>query len=128
FFAPNFWRSFPRTIIGSYDKMGIKGSPEIKALWATNAVKYAAATIMFDQVYKNAMNWLLSGHWMYQNPEGYQQSITLDRFSPPDEQTGAHMVVEPFLDRRFSDLMKVLGVQEVLQGQGEGTPEHIGAR
>lgn len=128
FFAPNFWRSFPRTIIGSYDRMGIKGSPAIKALWATNAVKYTAAMIVFDQVYKNALNWLLSGHFMYQNPQGYQQSITADRFSPEDPQTGAHMVVEPFLDRRFSDLQKVLGIQEVLQGQGEGTPEHIGAR
>lgn len=128
FFAPNFWRSFPRTVIGSYDRMGIKGSPEIKALWATNAVKYTAAMLMFDQVYKNSLNWLLSGHWMYQNPDGYQQSITADRFVPEDPQTGSHMVVEPFLDRRFSDLMKVLGIQEVMQGQGEGTPEHIGAR
>jgi hypothetical protein len=85
----------------------------------------------------NLLNWAMSGHWQFQNPDGYKNHVTMDRFFPTDPTTGAHHVMEDPLWRQANDLEKALGIYEPMNhgdwhpdfhSAGQGTMEVAEAR
>src|SRR5439155_8315624 len=134
-FAPNWWRTFPRLILNSYDRMGMKSNPALTHAWALNTTKSIGTMILMKGATDNALNWLLSGHWQFQNPAGYQNSITMDRFGAPDPKTGAHLVAEDPFERQVTDLERALGIEEAIkyghwkpEFAEQGTAEVVAAR
>jgi hypothetical protein len=109
-FAPNWWRTFPGLFLNTYDRLGMKGSPAGATVWSANAGKAIAAMIVAKLATDNALNWLMSGHWQFQNPDGYKTQITMDRFFPVDPKTGAHTVMEDPFQRQPTDIEKALGM------------------
>lgn len=116
-FAPNWWRSFPRTLMGTYDRMGVN-DPNLAAYWAQNFVKGVMGAMLFKYATDNLLNYLGSGHWQSENDPGYRNQIVLDRFAAVDPKTGAHVTMEPFLTRQMNDLEKVTGLDHAFAGEG----------
>lgn len=127
-FAVNWWRTFPGLVLGTYDRMGMKANPALTHAWALNTAKTIGAMALAKFASDNALNWLMSGHWQSQNPSGYQNQITMDRFSAPDPNTGAHMVMEDPFTRQWTDLETALGLTESMKqgGWSHWKPEYAG--
>jgi hypothetical protein len=125
-FAPNWWRTFPRILLNSYDRMGMKSNPALTHAWALNSAKTIGAMILLKGATDNLLNWSMSGHWQFQNPDGYKNQVTMDRFFPTDPTTGAHHVMEDPLWRQPNDLEKVLGIYEAMQ-HGDWHPDFADA-
>jgi hypothetical protein len=146
-FAVNWWRTFPGLVLGTYDRMGMKSNPALTHAWALNTAKTIGAMVVTKAATDNALNWLMSGHWQYQNPPGYQNQITMDRFavggqvgagnlsaglptqlggktyqqeeaSAADPTTGGHMVMEDPITRQWTDLETALGITESMKQGG----------
>jgi len=122
-FAPNWWRTFPRIILNSYDHMGMKSDPALTHAWALNTAKTIGAMVLLKGATDNALNWLMSGHWQWQNEDGYKGQITMDRFGGVDPKTGAHLVMENPFERQVTDLETVLGITEAMK-MGHWRPEY----
>ncbi len=149
-FAVNWWRTLPGVIFQTYDNMGMRSTPALSHAWALNVAKTAVAMALFKVASDNMLNWLLSGHWQFQNAPGYQQSVTMDRYSQggsvdlqaspnflaglpggpstqqvetsaADPATGAHVTMENPFARQPNDVEKALGITEAAQ-QGHWSP------
>jgi hypothetical protein len=114
-FAPNWWRTFPGLILGTYDRMGMKSNPALTHAWALNTAKAIGAMALVKAGSDNALNFAMSGHWQFQNADGYKNQITLDRWFPPDPTTGAHTVMEDPIERQPHDLEVALGIDEAMK-------------
>lgn len=136
-FAPNWWRTFPRILLNSYDRMGMKSNPALTHAWALNSAKTIGAMILLKGATDNLLNYAMSGHWQFQNPDGYKNQVTMDRFFQTDPTTGAHHVMEDPFFRQPNDLEKVLGIFEPMRhgdwhpdfhSAGQGAAEVLAAR
>lgn len=125
-FAPNWWRTFPRILLNSYDRMGMKSNPALTHAWALNGAKTIGAMILLKGATDNLLNWSMSGHWQFQNPDGYRNQVTMDRFFPTDPTTGAHHVMEDPMFRQPNDLEKAMGIYEPMQ-HGDWHPDFTDA-
>jgi hypothetical protein len=117
-FAPNWWRTFPGMFLGTYDRMGMKTAPALSNAWALHSAKAIGAMLLTKMASDNLLNWMMNGHWQFQNAPGYQNQITMDRFFPPDPNTGAHHVMENPMERQPTDLEKALGLFQAAKNGG----------
>lgn len=122
-FAPNWWRTFPGIVMGTYDRMGMASNPALTHAWALNTAKTVGAMFLVKAGADNLLNYMMSGHWQFQNPQGYQGQITMDNFFPPNPDTGAHHVMEDPFERQPHDLIKALGIDEAMK-YGQWRPEY----